>query len=479
MGVVIIRKVTLTMTEQEKHDIIKKLADSNGNKKTAALKLSCTPRHINRMILGYKTQGKSYFIHGNRNRKPAHTIPIEIKSTIVDLYKTKYYDANFTHFSELLAKHESILVSPGTLRTLLLNEAILSPRARRSTKKKLKHQLKEQLKSSTSLKVQNQLTESLVLLEDAHPRRPRCAFFGEMLQMDASVHLWFGLEKTQLHAAIDDSTGMIVGAYFDKQETLKGYYNVLHQVLTTHGIPYMFYTDRRTVFEYKQKKSPSIEEDTYTQFSYACKQLGIDIKTTSCPQAKGRVERLFQTLQSRLPLELRLAGVTTIEQANTFLNSYIKEFNAKFSLPANNNKSVFETQPNNEKINLTLSILSNRKIDNGHCIRYAKQYYRLFNSNGLPVNYYKGTPCTVIKSFDGTLFSCVGEKIYALDLVPPHEISSRNFEFVQVTKAPTKRKIPAMTHPWKLSSFKKHVNDQKHHYSDSFDSVANSQETKW
>jgi hypothetical protein len=360
-----------------------------------------------------------------------------------------------------------------------MDESILSPRARRATKKKLKAQLKEKLKSSKSLKLQNQLTETLVLLEDAHPRRPRCAHFGEMLQMDASVHLWFGSVKTQLHAAIDDSTGRIVGAYFDAQETLKGYYNVLHQVLNTYGIPYMFYTDRRTVFEYKQKKSPSIEEDTYTQFSYACKQLGIDIKTTSCPQAKGRVERLFQTLQSRLPLELRLAGATTIEQANTFLNSYIKEFNAKFSLPVNNNKSVFETQPNSEKINLTLSIISNRKIDNGHCIRYKKQYYRLIDSNGLPVHYYKGTPCTVIKAFNGALFSCVGEKVHALDLIPTHEISSKNFEFAKVTKTPTKRNLPAMTHPWRLSSFKKHVNNQKHHTIDSFDLNVNSQAIKW
>jgi hypothetical protein len=467
------------MTEQQKYDIIKKLVDSKGNKKAAALKLNCTPRHINRMINGYNTEGKSYFVHGNRGRKPAHTISADIKTTVVDLYKTKYYDANFDHYSELLAKHESIIVSPSSLRTLLMNESILSPKARRSTKKKLKAQLKEKLKSSKSLKEQNQLTESLVLLEDVHSRRSRCACFGEMLQMDASVHLWFGSEKTQLHAAIDDSTGMIVGAYFDAQETLNGYYNVLHQVLNNYGIPYMFYTDRRTVFEYKQKKSPSIEEDSYTQFSYACKQLGIDIKTTSIPQAKGRVERLFQTLQSRLPLELRLAGVTTIEQANTFLNSYIKEFNAKFSLPVNHTKSVFETQPNNEKINLTLSVISDRKIDNGHCIRYKKQYYRLIDSNGLPVHYYKGTPCNVIKAFNGDLFSCVGEKVYALELIPTHEISSKNFEFTMITKTPTKRNIPAMTHPWKLSSFKKHVNSQKHHYADNFDMIANSQEAKW
>jgi len=96
--------------------------------------------------------------------------------------------------------------------------------------------------------------------------------------MDASLHDWFGPNKSQLHIAVDDASGEIVGAYFDAQETLKGYYNVLDQVLTNYGIPYMFFTDRRTVFEYKKKNTSSIEEDTFTQFSYACNQLGIEIK---------------------------------------------------------------------------------------------------------------------------------------------------------------------------------------------------------
>jgi hypothetical protein len=133
---------------------------------------------------------------------------------------------------------------------------------------------------------------------------------------------------------------------------------------------YMFFTDRRTVFEYKKKSSSAVEEDTFTQFSYACSQLGIQIETSSVAQAKGRVERMFQTLQSRLPLKLRLAGVTTLEQANEFLNSYIKEFNTQFALPVNSIKSVFEKQPDTEKINLTLAILTARKVDNGHCIKF-------------------------------------------------------------------------------------------------------------
>lgn len=457
------RKVNLNMNEEKKYEVIKKLVDTDGNKKRAAVELGCTVRHINRMIQGYRKEGKAYFVHGNKGRRPSHTLPDKTREAVLDLYRIKYFDASFVHFSELLGKHERITISPNTIRSILFDEYILSPRAKRSTKKNVKNKLEELKKKATSKKEIEKIQKNILDIEDAHPRRPRCAYFGEMLQMDASVHLWFGLYKTQLHIAVDDCTGSIVGAYFDKQETLKGYYNVLHQVLSNYGIPYMLFTDRRTVFEYKSKKSPSIEEDTFTQFSYACKQLGIGIKTSSVPQAKGRVERMFQTLQSRLPIELRLAGVTTLEQANEFLNSYIKEFNEKFALPINNTKSVFVKQPDNEKINLTLAVLTDRKIDSGHAIRFNKKYYRHLDSNGYPVYYHKGTSCMVIQAFDGQLFSCVGEKVYALEEIPEHELRSRNFDLEGLENKPKKRYIPPMSHPWKKESFDKFVQKQAHH----------------
>ncbi|MBW9174067.1 ISNCY family transposase [Clostridium estertheticum] len=452
------------MNENAKYKIIKKLVDSNGNKRRASIELNCTVRHINRMIIGYKEKGKNFFIHGNRGIKPAHTLPDLTRQTIVSLYCAKYENANLTQFSELLAEFEGITVSSNTVRSILLQEFILSPKAKRATKKALQAKLIDMGKSTKSKKEASIIQNSILSIEEAHPRRPRCAYFGEMLQMDASVHLWFGKSKCQLHIAVDDSSGAIVGAYFDAQETLNGYYHVLEQILKTYGIPYMFYTDRRTVFEYKQKKSPSIEEDTFTQFGYACKQLGIDIKTSSVPQAKGRVERMFQTLQSRLPIELRLAGVGTLEQANEFLNSYIKKFNTQFALPLNNIKSVFETQPSIEKINLTLGVLAGRKIDNGSCVKYNKEYYLPVDAKGHPVYYHKGTSGMVIKAFNNELYFCVNEKVYALELLPAHVPSSKSFDLAVAPKAPKKRYIPPMNHPWRKASFEVYCNKQAHRH---------------
>lgn len=468
------RKVDLTMDENKKYEVIKALADHpDGNKKRAALTLGCTVRHINRMLTGYRKQGKEYFVHGNRGRKPAIAKSDELKKTIVDLYRNKYYDCNFTHFVELLESVEEIKISASCAASILEEAYILSPRVTHKKKKRIRQELEAKKETAKTKKEADSIQANIVAVEDAHSRRPRCAYFGELQQMDASSYVWFGNEKTTLHVAIDDATGIVTGAWFDKEETLDGYYHVLHKILTNYGIPYKFLTDRRTVFTYKKKNSPSIDEDTYTQFAYACKQLGIEMEATSVPQAKGRVERLNQTLQSRLPVELRLAGITTLDEANEFLDSYLEKFNEKFALPVDNTKSVFETQPSDEKINLILAVLVERTVDSGHCIQHARHYYRMMDSRGLQVHYRKGTKVMTIKAFDGSMYCCVNDKdIYVLDEIPMREKKSRDIDGDYVEPKPRKRYIPPMDHPWRKAAFSKFVKSQPHHYDDEEKSCA-------
>lgn len=451
------RKVSLSMKAQQQYEIIKRLAEGHITKNYAAVKIGCTMRHINRLLRKYNLEGKAGFIHGNTGRKPVHALSEQQKKDIVTIYNNKYWDTNFTHCCELLEKHDGIKISPSCLRQLLYHEFILSPRATKRTIKLMNKLLKEMHKKAETQKEKKLIEASIVQIEDAHSRRPRCSYFGEMLQMDASVHLWFGDQKAHLHVAIDDCTGTIVGAYFDTQETLKGYYNVLYQILNSYGIPNMLYTDNRTVFEYKNKKMKDVGKDTFTQFSYACKQLGIEIKTTSVAQAKGRVERLFQTLQSRLPVEMRLEGITTINEANVFLNSYIKEYNAKFALPIHHNKSVFVVQPDLDIIHQTLAILTPRTVDTGHCIKFHNKYYKTMDSRGLQVHYHRGVKGLVIQTFTGELLFSTGDKLYALDEVPKHERVSKNFDIEPATEKPKKRNIPSPKHPWRNDEFLKHL----------------------
>ncbi|PZW94991.1 ISNCY family transposase, partial [Lachnoanaerobaculum umeaense] len=352
------------MDEQRKYDVIKGLVDhpDTANKDRAALILGCTKRHINRMIQGYIKYGKAFFIHGNRGKKPATTICPDIRSQVLDLYRTKYYEANFEHYTELLKKHEGISISSSSVMSILESEYILSPKATKAKRRRIKQTLRAKKEAATSKRELSQIQANLVAVEDAHSRRPRCAYFGELLQMDATPYEWVPGQIWHLHLAIDDASGVVTGAWFDTQETLNGYYHVFEQILTDYGIPYKFLTDKRTVFTYKKKGALSDDKDTYTQFAYACKQLGTQLESSSVPQAKGRIERLNQTLQSRLPIEFRLAGVTDIHKANEFIYHYIKEFNEKFALPLYGIKSVFETQPSKEKINLTLAVLTERTV---------------------------------------------------------------------------------------------------------------------
>ena len=129
------RKVVLRMNEQEKYDVIKELVDHNGNKNRAAKKLGISKRHVNRLIIKYKEKGKSGFIHGNRGKCPSKTLDKSISEDIILLYKTKYQDFNFNHFKEYLEEEENIKVSYDFIYKHLTNAGILSPKARKRTKK--------------------------------------------------------------------------------------------------------------------------------------------------------------------------------------------------------------------------------------------------------------------------------------------------------------------------------------------------------
>lgn len=453
------RKVELRMNEELKYLTIKKLVETNGNKKRASIKLQCTVRSIDRMIAGYKEKGKEFFVHGNRGRKPVHALSEQQKSEIEQLYLSKYFDCNYTLFSELLAQREHIFISVDEARVILSERYILSPRAHKSTRRRLRKQLlKEQGKSKTNAEKSN-IQASIVALEDAHPRQPRSIYFGEEIQTDACIHLWFGKTKTALHAAIDDSTGQVVAAYFDNQETLNGYYNVYYQILVKYGIPYLFKTDKRTVFEYNKKGTTSDEDNTFTQFAYACSQLGTSIECSSTPEFKPRIERLFASFQSRLIPELRLANITNIEEANTFLPSFLDKYNSKFALCIDNTKSVFEKQPDLKKINLTLAILSRRVIDTGHSICFKNKHYRTVNSVGTPIYFGKGTKAMVIEAFDKKLYATVDDSIFALEEIPEVQAYSENFDTALPTE-PKKLYIPKMIHPWKRQAFEKFAKRQ-------------------
>ena len=460
------RKVELRMNEKEKYDVIKELVDHNGNKNRAAIRLGISKRQINRLIIKYKEKGKSGFIHGNRSKKPVNTLDKSISEDIILLYKTKYYDFNFNHFKDFLKKDENINVSYDFIYKTLSKKGILSPKARKKTIKEFKKkQLLKEKKINLAMSDEqiNHIINHEIALEDSHPRGEKPKYFGELIEQDGSIHMWFGGIKTCLHIAIDKATSTIVGAWFDKQETLNGYYNVFYQILINYGIPHKFLTDNRTVFNYMSLNPDkrTSDKDVLTQYGYACKQLGVELETTSVSQAKGLIERTNGTFQGRLVQELRLNNITTIEEANNYLiNVFVPYFNNRFALNYKKFESVFETSPSEEKINYTLAILTPRKIDNGNSIKYKNKYYQPYLNNKLKC-FMPKTEVLVIKAFNGDLFVTIDEQVLELKELSRNERFSKEFDEIVEVKE-NKKYIPPMSHPWKLESFKKQYNNS--HY---------------
>ncbi len=460
------RKVELRMNEQYKYEIIKELVDHKGNKNRAAQKLGITRRQVDRLIKKYNEKGKSGFIHGNRDRKPAKSIEKPISESIILLYRNKYQGFNFKHFQEYLESDENIRVSYTCVYHTLMKAGITSPKIRKNTKKRI---VKEKLDAEK--KLENKTEEEIevivnheVALEDSHPRGEKPKYFGEITEMDGSIHLWFGDKKACLHLAADKATNTIVGAYFDWQETLNGYYTIFKQILENYGIPSKFKTDNRTVFNYKllNEDKRTSDKDVLTQFGYACKHFGVDIETTSVSQAKGLIERDNGTFQDRLVSELRLNNITTIEEANKYLiEIFVPKFNARFALDYKKFTSVYESKPSADEINYTLAILTPRKLDNGNSIKYYNNYYQPYENGNLKCFRAK-TECLVIKAFDGELFVTIGEKIYELRKLETHEKYSKEFDEIPPEKKERKKYIPPMGHPWKLEAFKAQI--QRAHY---------------
>lgn len=339
-----------------------------------------------------------------------------------------------------------INVSYNFLYTLLTKHGYISPKARKDTKKAYRQKIKVKLANKEQLSKKEEIIVADHLLDnlDAHPRKERSKYFGELIQMDASLHLWFGDTKTQLHAAIDDSTGKIVGAYFDTQETLFGYYQITKQFLSKYGIPAQILTDNRTIFNYIKNGRSSEERDTFTQYGFMCHRLGIALSTSSVPQVKGRIERLFQTLQSRLVVELSLKNITSIDKANLYLPEYIELFNNEFSLPYNDSTNAFECLQKGQNIDEYLTIVTHRKVDNGCTIKYNNEYYKIYHQNGELLTAKPKSECLVVKTFDNKVFVLFDQNTYFIE-----KFERTRGDSLFEPKVPKVKKtyVPAWNHP--------------------------------
>lgn len=395
----------------------------------AAKILDLSSRQVKRLKKGVLELGPQSLAHGNRGRVPKHAIPEDVKDQVIMLASSRYQGFNFHHIRDLLSFEYDINLSVSSVRRILTSAGIKSPKKKRRPK--------------------------------SHLSRPRRARMGELVQIDASPFCWLGPDKpcVALLAAIDDATGQVLAAVFRPSEDQIGYLMLIYQIVTTYGVPLMVYSDRHTIFLSPKAEKLSIEEELaglsapLTNFGQSLADLGIYHSFARSPQAKGRIERLWETLQDRLSKELSLAGVVSIEDANNFLLDFIPRFNAKFAVAPDNPAPAFRPAPDDQQLLLALSLRHKRKADSGSTICFKNMKYQLVDNDQNIVCLKKGATVTISVDIFGSIRALYNGNVYALAALnhqPPTEakaVSSSNSGVQKAGCVPPHR--PASNHPWK------------------------------
>jgi len=298
---------TLTMRDEKRLELIQRVFRSEITVSQAALVLGISERQCYRIKARVKQIGAKGVVHGNRGRRCKRKIKEKLVKRIVELAKGKYKDFNDHHLTEKLQEQEEIELSREKVRRILRAHGIASPKKRRG----IKHR----------------------------SRRERRAAEGMMLQVDGSPHDWLQGRGPRLCliGAIDDATGKVMGAFFAQAESSWGYFRLFSEIFRQHGLPQSIYADRHSAFW--TDREPTLEEQLInkkptTEVGRGLQQLGVTLILAHSPQAKGRIERLWNTFQDRLVSELRLAKAKTMQQAQAVLERHLPVHNRKFAKPA-------------------------------------------------------------------------------------------------------------------------------------------------
>ncbi len=299
--------ITLTMKDEKRLDIIQRVYRSELTVGQAALVMGLSERQCYRVKARVGKAGAKGVVHGNRGRPCKRKIKDKTVRRILELARGKYQGFNDHHLTEKLKEQESIELSREKVRRILRAQGIASPKKRRG----IKHR----------------------------SRRERRPAEGMMLQVDGSPHDWLqGLGPPMcLIGAIDDATSKVMGGLFVGAESSWGYFTQFSEIFHVHGLPQSIYTDCHSVFWTDREPTLAeqlINKKPLTEVGRGLEDLGVTLILAHSPQAKGRIERLWNTFQDRLVSELRLAKAKTVQQAQAVLERYIPEHNRKFAKPA-------------------------------------------------------------------------------------------------------------------------------------------------
>ena len=340
----------------------------------AATILRVSPRHLRRLFQAYRRWGFDGLYDRRRARPSARRVKLEIVEQVLDLYRQKYFDFSVRHFHEKLQKEHGLKLSYSWVKRLLQGAGLVVRAPQRGVHRR---------------------------------RRERRAMPGMLLHIDASTHRWLGGEQWHdLLVVLDDATSEVYYAQLVEQESTRTVLAALREVVEQRGIFCSLYSDRASHFWLTPKEGEAVDRQRMTQVGRALRELGIAMIPAYSPQARGRSERNFGTWQRRLPQELRLRGMGTVEEANRFLREeYIAEFNGKFAVAAAQPESAF-VPLGGQDMERIFSLQQERVVNRDNTVCYANRVLQIERVR------WRGTlaGCRVVvcEHGDGTLSVCYG-----------------------------------------------------------------------
>jgi hypothetical protein len=343
MGVPKGDRIEMSQRERDILKVMNGVLKGERTQQEAGRLLDLSTRQIRRLQRKLEAGGDQAIVHGLRGKPSNHQGDLDLKRKVLRAYRSDYPDFGPTLASEKLAEVHNLVVCPQTLRRWLIEAGLWSRKRRRETHRS---------------------------------RRPRRACFGELVQLDASIHDWLEGrgEQLVLITMIDDATSYLMARFY-REGTVETHMDIVDRWLRRHGRPGAFYTDRHSIFE-PQDKGQALP-DAETQFGRALRELGIDLIRARSPQAKGRVERSFGTAQDRWVKELRLAKATTCAQANEILERLLPAHNRKFAKKAREQSDAHRPLGPGHDLVAILSIQEERVVTNDYTVRFRNRIYQL------------------------------------------------------------------------------------------------------
>lgn len=413
--------LAMSSKERERMKIMVRLTEKTLTQRLAAEQLQISVRQVQRLFRSYRSVGDKAIISKQRGKKSNNRLSEDFKKQIVELIQLQYSDFGPTFAREKLVEVHGMKVSIGAVRTIMIDNKIWEA-------KKWKFQ-------------------------NIHKRRARRDCIGELIQMDGSYHDWFEgrAPKCCLLVLIDDATSRLMLMEFIEWESSLGYFQILKRYLKTYGRPLSLYTDRLAVFETTRKTEKNYRD---TQFHRATKELGINLILALSPQAKGRVERANRTLQDRLIKEMRLAHISTIQEANTFLLGFIEIHNERFAKQPKSSIDAHRSLETNHNLERILCLHHERKITNDLMVYWGGRRYQItetdcrYRLGGKKVLILEQQDKSIEFMYEGHLVSFVNFDEQSLVL---EESMSDNEQIAVLANNWHKARggKPNVSHPWK------------------------------